>query len=164
MQAVSDTSPLLSLAIIGRLDLLEALCERVYVPPAVVAELRVDEYRLGSEELRTLRSASWIEPLALPVDVTAGRPYGICGDGEAQAIALARHLGLRVILIDERSGRAKARRAGLRPLGVLGVLLRCKRQGILGEVAPVLEALRTEAAFYVTEALVERVLREAGER
>jgi len=49
---VSNTSPLLNLAIIGKLELVWSQLGRVLVPPAVVDEFRLEESRPGSATLR----------------------------------------------------------------------------------------------------------------
>jgi predicted nucleic acid-binding protein len=46
--------------------------------------------------------------------------------------------------------------------GTLGVLVKAKKQGLLPSVASVIEALRS-TTMYLTQALIEMVLREAEE-
>ena len=43
MLVVSDASPVLNLAIIGRLDLLQQQFGKVWLPQAVIDELRLDD-------------------------------------------------------------------------------------------------------------------------
>lgn len=43
MLVVSDASPVLNLAIIGRLDLLQQQFGKVWLPQAVIGELRLDD-------------------------------------------------------------------------------------------------------------------------
>lgn len=53
MIVVSDTTPLISLLKIGRLDLLEKLFGNVLIPQAVYEELIVDErFKLEAEQLK----------------------------------------------------------------------------------------------------------------
>ena len=52
MHAVSNTSPLLNLAIIDRLDLLRKQFERVEIPAAVLAALQVEQDWSGSAQMR----------------------------------------------------------------------------------------------------------------
>ena len=42
MPIVSNTSPVLNLALIGMLDLLRQQFDRILIPPAVLTELRID--------------------------------------------------------------------------------------------------------------------------
>lgn len=85
------------------------------------------------------------------------------GRGEAEAIALALELGLRRILIDERDGSRMAQELGLEPLGVLGVLLRAKREGHLVSVKEMMISLRDEVGFYIHRNLFDKVLHLAQE-
>jgi predicted nucleic acid-binding protein len=85
------------------------------------------------------------------------------GRGEAAAIALALELGLRRILIDEREGSRTAEQSGLEPVGVLGVLLRAKREGHLESVKEMMIALRDEVGFYIRRDLFAEILHLAGE-
>jgi len=44
------------------------------------------------------------------------------------------------------------------------ILIRSKRQGLIGSVGTLLEQVRSEAGFRVSPAMVERVQREAGKQ
>lgn len=52
MPAVSNTSPVLNLAIVGRLSLLRKQFREIMIPPAVLEELRVGEDLPGSQNVR----------------------------------------------------------------------------------------------------------------
>jgi hypothetical protein len=52
MPVVSNTSPLLNLAIIRRLDLLRQQFEEIIIPPAVLAELQVESDFPNAEPIR----------------------------------------------------------------------------------------------------------------
>ncbi len=65
--------------------------------------------------------------------------------------------------MDERLGRETAEHLGLRPVGLIGVLIEAKHRGLIPVVKPVLDALRHEAGFRVSEALYHRVLEDEGE-
>jgi len=52
MRVVSNTSPLLNLAIIGQLALVQQQFGQVWIPPAVLGELQPDVARPGSSEIR----------------------------------------------------------------------------------------------------------------
>ena len=65
--------------------------------------------------------------------------------------------------MDEREGRAAAKALGLQPVGVLGVLLRAKREGHLASVHAATQRLMHEAGFFIAADLLDAVLAEAGE-
>jgi predicted nucleic acid-binding protein len=84
--------------------------------------------------------------------------------GEAETLALALELEAGLVLLDEQEGRHAAIRLGLRPFGVLGILLEAKRQGRMGEIRTSLDALRRQAGFFLGDSLYRQILEEAGEK
>jgi uncharacterized protein len=83
--------------------------------------------------------------------------------GEAEAIALALELSADRLLIDDAAGRAIALREGLQITGVLGILLIAKKQGLIDRVQSLLDELRNQAGFWVSDDLYRRVLNQAKE-
>ncbi len=163
MPIVSNTSPLLNLAIIDRLELARAQFGVVLIPPAVHAELKPESDFPGAARLRAALLEGWVQVVKLEATNVARALQRELDDGEAEAIALALQRGETEILIDEHDGRVAAKAMGLTPLGVLGVLLRAKHTGALASVAEAVQALQHDAGFRLAEALIDAVLREAGE-
>ena len=163
MPAVSNTSPLLNLAIVDQLHLLRQQFPELLIPPAVREELRADEQRLGSSLLRAALDDGWLRVVELD-NPAAAQAFGEQVDrGEAEAIALALQLKASPVLIDERDGRTLATGLGLQVTGLLGILLRARLSGDLAALAPVLDALEAAADFRLSSALRQDVLNEAGE-
>jgi len=158
---VSDSSPLVALAGIGRLELLRALYGTVVVPDAVwheVVEKAPDQNRANA-----LRTADWLErriptdqPLVLALQESLGR-------GEAEAVALAVEVKSDLLLMDERIGRRLARQLGVRVIGVLGMLVEAKQRSLVPAIKPMIDQLRDAVGFRLGAALVERVLADEGE-
>ncbi|MSS71872.1 MAG: DUF3368 domain-containing protein [Candidatus Latescibacteria bacterium] len=161
MIVISNTSPIVNLAAIGQLDLLQKLYEKVLIPQAVYREITVaGAGQPGDLEVRTLE---WMEVRQVTDHdlVTA-----ICTDvdeGEAEAIALAVEQKANLLLLDERRGRMIASRLELRFIGLLGVLLEAKDKGYISAVKPILDDLIVKAGFWVSQQLYARVLQVAGE-
>src|ERR1700733_9964368 len=82
--------------------------------------------------------------------------------GEAEAIALAADVKADMIVIDEQEGRQFATQAGLSVIGVLGILLRAKKNAQPSAVKPEIELLRSKARFFVAASLEAKVLAAAG--
>lgn len=112
MPVVSNTSPILNLAIIKKLDLLhQQFCE-ILIPPAVLDELKIDTEFPVVEHIRQALEAGWSRHVELHHTNIARVLKRDLDDGEAEAIALALQLGLEVILIDEHEGRLAAKDLG----------------------------------------------------
>ena len=77
------------------------------------------------------------------------------------ALALVR--GIRHVLIDEIAGRKVAISLGLKPSGLLGLLIEAKRRALIPAVLPLLDRLRDDARFYIDDDLRQRVTELAGE-
>lgn len=157
---VSDSGPLVALAICGRLDLLVAVFDVIHVPQAVLVETTADRSRPGAEDIATFVQAR-AQVHASRNDDTYTAAANHLDEGEAQALSLAHALGCGV-LMDERRGRETAIRQGLPVFGVLGVLLQARRLGLIELVAPVLEQMRVNG-YRISETLVETTLKLAGE-
>ena len=156
---VSDTSPLLNLALIDRLDLLETQFPEIVVPRQVWNELTEGEE--GLESLRELRDDDFlriveVERSDLFVEVAHDLDLG-----ETAAICYAVEHDVDLVSLDERDGRRVARRHDLDVTGVVGVLLRGTKNGEV-ELANELDALR-EAGFWISDELYSRALSEADE-
>lgn len=160
MIVVSNTSPLTSLAIIGKLDLLRLLYGRVHIPMAVRDELCQGPVWPGQH---AVHAARWIvtHRVADPALVAALRVE--LHAGEAEAIALAHELGSDLALLDETEARRVAERLGLRQTGAVGALLEAKHQGLVRAVRPLLDDLEREAGFWLSSELYQRALELAGE-
>ena len=70
MPVVSNTSPVLNLAVVGRLSLLRQQFGEIQIPPAVLEELRVGEDLPGSQSVREAMQKGWLR-----VEEVKGRPF-----------------------------------------------------------------------------------------
>jgi uncharacterized protein len=82
--------------------------------------------------------------------------------GEAEAIILATELDAGLIIIDEKLGRFHAKHAGLKVTGTIGLLIKCKKQGIITSMKPLLLEL-TEKGVWIGEKLLEEILKQVDE-
>lgn len=164
MPVVSNTSPILNLAIINQLELLRQQFFKVLIPPAVLKELKVDTEIPGTKLIREALQAQWLQVVNPKNSLMTQALKEELDEGEAAAIALALENEMKVILIDEHDGRAKAKTLGLQPVGILGVLLKAKQTGTINSVANAMQALRNQAGFFIADNLVNMILNEALEK
>ena len=154
LAAVSDAGPLIHLTEINSLELLSAF-DTLLIPETVYEEVEAggvpdglsdlsyklveaDESRVGAEELDA---------------------------GERAAIAVAKEQGV-VLLTDDLTAREAATDAGIQVHGSIGVIALGYGRGHLDrdESAGRMRALQRETSLFVTEAVVECVIRMLDEK
>ena len=160
---VADTTPLNYLVLIGRAEILRALSDEVLVPRAVWQELQ--HPRTPAVVSRWVQTPpAWLRVVDVQqVDATLS-----LGAGENEAISLALEQQVRVVLVDERKGRAAAQARGLLTLGTLNLIDLGDEEGLLDGVQAVHDLRQTsfreeESLFAHFEAnmRVRRVARPA---
>lgn len=159
---VADAGPLIGLARVGLLDLLPALFGTVVVPSEVFDELAIDAERPGSRVLREAARAGWLVSVVVEGISEQQHLESGLGAGERAAILLAEQQHSVALLIDEKRGRAAARKRSLPVLGTGGVLLAAKRRGHLASVRSALDGL-AQAGYRLSPGLRARLLELAGE-
>lgn len=123
MIVVSDTTPLISLLKINRLDLLEKLFGKVLIPQSVFQELTIDErFRTEAEQIKgnrfiLVKTVSNQDSVSL-----LGRATGL-DKGESEAIILTDELRADILLMDEAKGRNVSAQMGIRVMGTIGILM-----------------------------------------
>jgi predicted nucleic acid-binding protein len=158
-RVVVNTTPIIALALIGQLDLLQHLYGEVVIPPAVQREVLAGvPPQSGVAELKDAR---WLRAIALQ-DPQRADLLADLDRGEAEVIALAQELGADLVIIDERLARRHAERIGLTLTGTLGVLLRAKERGFVRAIGPLMEDLR-RGGIRLSDRLVQEALELAGE-
>ena len=137
MKAIVNATPLISLAILNRLELLHQLFAEVIVPQAVYEEVVTQgRGRIGAT---AISQADWLH-VVTPTIETAIEPLLLGLDaGEMQVILLAQELKPDWVLIDEKLGRRVAKVMGLPLKGTLGILL----AGVWAELLPKEQALES---------------------
>jgi predicted nucleic acid-binding protein len=161
MTVVTDTSVVLNLCWLGLDSLLALFFDRVLAP----VEVREEFERLAKSDARF---GGLIFPSSIEIANASEIPDSFLREyrldtGEIAALALALERGIRDILIDERAGRAEAVNLGLRPSGLLGLLIRAKREGHVAAVLPLLDRLQAGARFRVSEVLRAQIASNTSE-
>lgn len=159
MIVVSDTSPLLSLALIGRLDCLQQLYGSIVIPTAVRAEIVASDQG-GAREVA---AADWITTQAVDQAIVVKLLLREIDRGEAEAIALAIQTQAELLLLDERKARSVAAYLDLHVAGLLDVLQAAKQRHLIAAIKPVLDDLVAHANFHLSRKLYQRTLHMAGE-
>ena len=109
MPAVSDTSPILGLSAIGLLDLLKSQFDTVFIPQAVLDELKIETNFRGTSVIQEALKDGWLEPREVQNKPLAQALSLELDKGESEAIALAVDLKIEMLVMDESMGRERAR-------------------------------------------------------
>lgn len=133
MIIISDTTPIISLIKINRIDLLEKLFGEVLIPDAVFRELTSNE--TFKNEADIVKSSNFIKTSSIKDKKSLAILQAASGldDGESEAIILADELHSDVLIIDERSGRKVAKNLGIAITGTVGVLIQAYYENMISE-------------------------------
>ncbi|MEZ4772297.1 MAG: DUF3368 domain-containing protein [Bacteroidia bacterium] len=164
MIVVSDTSPVSNLISLGQLKLLPALFEEVVIPSTVVAELLTHPDPTFQSIFQQARQESWLIEKTVSDQEMVKNLLTNLDPGEAEAIALTLELKADALLIDERAGYQIARNYQIDAIGVLGILIRAKSQGLIPQIRPLLDRLKDQIGFYLSARVYDHVLKIVGEK
>jgi hypothetical protein len=154
---VSNTTPLIGTAIIGRFDILRALFGQITIPKAVYNEIVAGINKPGADETHQAVENGWIKIATVPPDNTLNTLKIDLDEGEAEAISLALHQNAALLLIDERKARAKAIGLGIRITGTIGVLLLARKANLLPNIKNEIDFLRSHG-FRISNSLYTKIL------
>ncbi len=158
MLVISDASPVTNLIRIKQLALLNQLFGQIIITIAVyneLCEIVIQKQIIDNE--------TWIKVVELPDGEILNTLLERLDKGEAESIALAIYLHADFLLIDETIGRAIAENMGLKIVGLLGILIKAKAEGIIASVKPLVDDLIYKAGFYIHRDLYDKVIHLSNE-
>ncbi|MDR2618055.1 MAG: DUF3368 domain-containing protein [Treponema sp.] len=157
MIIVCDCSPLIALAVCGKLTLLDTLFKEVIVPENVYRESIISG-KPEASQIDAWARGKIQQAQKLPAKVTNLN----LGKGETEAIALYWEKSADYLLVDEQRGRKIAASGGIKIIGTLGILLLAKRQGLIASLKPSLDIL-SGSTIRISDRLYKTILKLAQE-
>ncbi len=156
MVLIADTSPLISLIVSGKLNIIEEIFGEYYIPKGVWDELTShnelsnykDELKILSEKVKYTQSF-FIE-------------IGGIDKGETEAIVLYKELNADLLLIDDRKARKVAELLDVKCIGTLAVLFEAKEKGIVKELRTVFK-LFIQKKRYFSKKILNELLKMSNE-
>jgi predicted nucleic acid-binding protein len=161
VRIVSNASPLINLARIGKLDLLRELYGKLFIPDGVWNEIVVEG--TGQPGADEVKEAVWIERREVKNKQLVQALLQEMDAGEAEAIVLALEERADWLLMDEHLGREIAGHFKLHCIGLVGVLILAKHKGLISAIKPCLDGLTDLAGFRLKDSLYTRILRDENE-
>lgn len=131
MIVISDTTPIISLIKMKRLNLLKDLFGNVQIPKAVYNELVSNS--IFKSEAEQVKSCEFIQKVELSntSSVDLLRRSTNLDAGESEAIILADSIVGSILLVDEEKGRKVAKNMGLNIMGTIGILMAAYEEHLL---------------------------------
>ena len=161
MIVVSDSTSLIGLAKIGRLDLLQKVFSKISIPEEVFREVvEKGGDRPGAQDIR---NADWIEIVPVKDKTQVDLLMISLDKGEAEVLALAKELPADLIMIDEGKARKSAVIADYDVMGLLGLFVLAKNLGLVPKIQPLIEQLQRNR-FRISDRVVFEALKRAGEQ
>ena len=158
MIIIADSSPLISLATINKLELLEDYFDEVYVPYAVYKEVSAYDKPFSGKlkkylenKVLNVENQYMVSVLNEKIDL-----------GEAEAITLAFEKKADFIILDDLKARKTAIRNELNAIGTLGLLLEAKKEGKIENLREIIKIF-TDNDIRLSKQLIKDILIEAGE-
>lgn len=160
MEIVSNSSPIIHLAKIGRLDLLQLLFDTIMIPRAVYRECVVEGGNRPEVEL--IKNAKWIRVIEVEDTNLVKLLKAQIDEGESETIALALEIGADVVLLDDYEAREKGKLFGLQITGTVGILLKARKEGLIKNLKKEIKNLQL-SGFWLREKFIKEILKTVGE-
>ncbi|MCM1183117.1 MAG: DUF3368 domain-containing protein [Roseburia sp.] len=160
LKVIVNSTPLIVLCGIGRLDILQKLYCEIIIPTAVYQEVTAIEDSACSQ----IKSAGqWIHVEQIREQTEKKMYKAKLHDGEVEVMILAQEKKADLLILDDNAAKKTAKYLGLTVTGTLGILIKAKQQGIIDEIYPLLSEMK-QNGFYIAPELESVVLEQAGER
>ena len=139
MQTVADTSALIYTAKNQEFtQILKKIFQNIYIPPSVHQESIIKGKELGKQDALILEKMIEEDFLILKplnkygkeIKEKIQKTKGL-GNGEIEAISLAKQMNIEKILIDDQLASKTAKALGLKPIPITYILILATRKGII---------------------------------
>ena len=157
MKIVSNTTPIISLASIGRLDILKDIFKKILIPESVYREIKAKK-GFGYAEV----DADFISVVSVTGKIYTELLMNQLDLGEAETIVLSKEINADYVLIDENLGCKIAQNSGLEVLRTLSILLIAKEKDIIKATKPLLDEMISKGRWY-SKTVYLQFLKRAGE-
>ncbi len=157
MQLISNSSPLIALSTLEKLDILKTLFGNIIIPEAVYDEV----FTRGFDKVSV--------PGFLAIEKISDKNLMVSlemqiGYGESEVIALALESKITRVLIDDKQARKIAENLGLKVMGTLGVLILAKEKQLIKDIKPLVLELIEKINFRIDRNVLNKALRLVNEK
>ncbi len=160
MKVICDVAVLIGLAKIGKLNLLEKLFGKIYIPEGVYNEVVIKgRGRIGAKEID---QAKWISKTKVKDRTAVNLLFSEFGQGESEVLVLGKELKADWLILDDARARTAAISAGYRIIGLACILLLAKQRNLIEDIKPLFDEL-VDKNFRLSDKIMKTILQKAGE-
>jgi len=152
MKVISNSSSLIALSEIGKLNLLNKIFGEVIIPNAVEKEVYGEK-----------PPPKWIKVSSVTQRLASHILESGLGPGESEAICLSKEIDADILILDDLNARRVAEKLEINITGTLGILLLAKEKKLIKSIKPLMEELM-KGGFRISDELYENMLDLAGEK
>jgi predicted nucleic acid-binding protein len=157
---VTNSTPVIALSSIYRLELLKDLYGEIIIPKAVHDEVMAKKDSVS--QLALVQANDWIIT-KIVINSEAKKFFKVqLHEGEVEVMLLGKELKANLLIIDDYLAREYAKYLDFEITGTLGVILKAKEKRIIGEIKPLLSDL-IDNGIYIGNKLFQDVLKLAEE-
>ena len=160
LRVIVNSTPLITLGNIGKLEILRQVYEKIVIPEAVYQEVSKKQ-DASSNALRSASEWIFVESIINPADYQMYRSRLHAGEVEVMILA-QQSPKADLIVLDDMAARRTAEYLGLTVTGTIGVLIKAKQRGLIPAVLPVLEELESNG-FFISERVKRMIAAKTGE-
>jgi len=161
---VVNSSPIIGLSMINKINLLWQLFDQVYLTQAVFHEItnNASARFFGKDELLQAINNSVITIYTIQDNDLAKKLIGKLHLGEVETIIVAKELTADFVVIDDLAARNLSSLFSITSIGVIGILRLAKRKQLISEIKSYLEQLR-EMKFRISDKIMLEILKNENE-
>jgi predicted nucleic acid-binding protein len=143
MIIVSNTSPLIALAKLDKLALLEQLFKKVLIPQTVYNEF-LNHCPQNEEQRFLFACENFIETVAIKKPIEFTRNLDL---GEREVLTLALELNADITLIDDKKAFNEAKEKAIKTASTRAILIIAEKRGLIQDYHALEQQLRNQAFF-----------------
>ena len=154
---IADTTSLISLILVGKLDLIEKSLGQYFIPEAVWNEL--SNYSNPNFDVRKFPE---IKNHVKKIQ-TKNYLSSIMDLGESEAVTLYNEMEADFLLTDDNKARQIAESIGVNCIGSIGLLIKSKEKGLLIELSNIFE-IWLKSGRYFSKNFLNEILKKYNEK
>jgi len=158
MIVVSNATPIITLASVGRIDIFKNFFDQIYIPQAVYDEIK-SKKAFGYKEI----DDNFFQTVDIKDIFAQNLLLNDLDLGEAQTIVLAKELNADIVLIDETIGYNIAKSQQLNVRRTLSFLIASKERGYINKVKPLLDDM-IEKGRWISHKVYDDILKFCNEQ